>query len=243
MNSDEQKRHAAARALEFVEDGMRLGLGTGSTAAHFVSLLGEQVANGLKVSAVPTSNVTAELARAAGIPLTDLDTVRVLDLTVDGADEIDTELRLIKGGGGALLREKIVATASEQMIVIADESKLVESLGSFALPVEVVPFGLGATQVMIELLAADAGCEGAVSLRKTPSGDVFTTDGGHYILDCAFGEIPEPEVLEDALKMVPGVVETGLFIGIADLAVIAGPRGVQEIANEELVYHDDDATH
>jgi len=234
MNADDMKRQAAARAMDFVEDGMRLGLGTGSTAAHFISMLAERVKAGLNVVCVPTSQVTAKQANDLGIPLIALDDVRVLDLTVDGADEIDEELRLIKGGGGALLREKIVASASEQMIIIADETKSVEMLGAFSLPVEVVTFGLTTTQAMIELLAADAGCLGTITLRKTPSSDVYVTDGGHHILDCAFGRIPEPEVLDDALKMIPGIVESGLFIGIADLAIIAGRHGVKEIAAEDF---------
>jgi len=233
MSVDNMKRQAAARALEFVKDGMRLGLGTGSTAAHFVDLLGVRVQDGLRVDCVPTSEVTAQQARSLNIPLTTLDEVRVLDITVDGTDEIDGELRLIKGGGGALLREKIVATASEKMIVIADHTKQVDVLGEFALPIEVVPFGLKTTLTMVELLAADTGCVGAITVRKSSTGELFVTDGGHHILDCAFGQIPEPEVLEDALKMVPGVVESGLFIGIADLAIIAGASGIVELVAED----------
>ncbi len=239
MNADEMKRSAAARAMDFVEDGMRLGLGTGSTAAYFVDMLGERVKSGLNVTCVPTSEVTEKQARGLGIPLAGLDDLRVLDLTVDGADELDAELRLIKGGGGALLREKIVAMASEQLIIISDQSKLVETLGAFPLPVEVVAFGLTTTQAMIELLAADVGCLGPISLRKTPGGEVFVTDGGHYILDCAFGSIPDPEVLDDALKMIPGVVESGLFIGIADMAIVAGTQSVRELKAEDLQEEDE----
>jgi ribose 5-phosphate isomerase A len=226
MSADTWKQQAAERALQFVEDGMTLGLGSGSTAAKFVDLVGQQVKAGLRVKCVPTSQATHAQAERLGIPLTTLDDMPFLDLTVDGADEIDGQLRLIKGGGGALLREKIVATASQRMIVISDASKRVVTLGKFPLPVEVVRFGLAATRNMIEVLAADAGCEGEIKLRLTTDGRAFETDGGNLILDCAFGQIADPEALEDALKLIPGVVESGLFLGIADAAVIAGPEGV-----------------
>src|SRR5262245_44975941 len=202
--NDEGKALAAAKAMEFVEAGMKLGLGTGSTAAHFVNLLGERVKAGLDVLCVPTSEATRAHAAALGIRLTTLDEEPLLDLTVDGADELDSELRLIKGGGGALLYEKIVACASDRMIVIVDASKRVDTLGRFPLPVEVVPFGLGATRQMVELLAADAGCAGEINLRLGRDGRPFTTDAGHYILDCAFHSIAEPEALDEALKLVPG---------------------------------------
>ena len=162
-----------------------------------------------------------------------LDEMPFLDLTVDGADEVDGDLRLIKGGGGALLREKIVATASGRMVVIADASKKVETLGAFPLPLEVVPFGLTATRNMITALAADAGCEGEISVRMLSGGKPFLTDSGNLILDCHFGRIEEPEELDEALKLIPGVVENGLFIGIADLAVIAGASGITLIGAEE----------
>lgn len=226
MTPDTMKIAAAVRALALVEPGMKLGLGTGSTAALFVGLLGQEVKKGLEVVCVPTSEATRRQAEALGIPLTTLDDVTFLDLTVDGADEIDSELRLIKGGGGALLREKIVATASDRMAVIADESKLVGTLGAFALPVEVVSFGLMATHNMIEMLAADAGCQGEVRLRRTAQGDVFLTDSGNCIFDCHFGRIEDPESLDEALKFIPGVVENGLFLGIADVAIIGGREGV-----------------
>lgn len=231
--SDELKRQAAAKAVEYVEAGMRIGLGTGSTAAHFVDLLAARVRDGLSdIIGVPTSETTRAQAEKLGIKLATLDEFPVLDLTVDGADEIDRELRMIKGGGGALLREKIVATASEQVVIIADKSKLVETLGSFPLPLEVVPFGLGATRNLIELLAADAGCEGEISLRMGSEGKPFTTDSGNIILDCAFGRIDDPEGLDDALKLVPGVVETGLFIGIADVAILAAPEGIEVLETD-----------
>lgn len=232
MSIDDWKRQAAAEAIAHVEDGMKLGLGTGSTAAHFIELLGERVAEGLSVVCVPTSEATRAQAERLGIKLTTLDDVPFLDLTVDGADEVDDGLRLIKGGGGALLREKIVATASERMFVIADASKRVAVLGAFPLPVEVVRFGLSATRNMVEALAADAGCEGEITLRKGKDGQVFLTDSGNVILDCAFGRIEDPEALDEALKIVPGVVENGLFIGIADTAFIAGPGGVEIISDD-----------
>jgi len=226
MTADQWKQQAAERALVFVEDGMTLGLGTGSTAARFVDLLGRRVGEGLSVVCVPTSEATRVQAAALGIPLTTLDEVPFLDLTVDGADELDDALRLIKGGGGALLREKIVATASERMIVIADASKRVSVLGRFPLPVEVVQFGLPSTRTMLVTLAADAGCEGEISLRVGSNGRPFLTDSGNCILDCAFGRIDDPEALDVALKLVPGVVENGLFLGIADAAIVAGPEGI-----------------
>ena len=232
MSNDAFKLAAAERALAFVENGMKLGLGTGSTAAKFVDLLGAKVRAGLDVVCVATSEATQVHAEALGIPMTTLEEAPFLDLTVDGADEIDDELRLIKGGGGALLREKIVATASGRMIVIADASKRVATLGAFPLPVEVVRFGLTATHNMVVALAADAGCEGEITLRKRADGTPYVTDSGNFILDCAFGRIAEPEDLDEALKLIPGVVENGLFIGIADTAVIAGADGVHVISTE-----------
>jgi ribose 5-phosphate isomerase A len=226
MTADHYKRQAAEHAIHLVEDGMALGLGTGSTAAHFVDLLGQRVREGLKVVCVPTSEATRAHAERLGIPLTDLDRQPALDLTVDGADEIDPELRLIKGGGGALLREKIVAMASGRMVAIADHSKRVATLGAFPLPVEVVRFGLGATRNLVEALAAEAGCSGEIAVRMQADGQPLVTDGGHLILDCAFGRIAEPEALQAALRAVPGVVESGLFLDIADAAIIAGPDGV-----------------
>ena len=160
----------------------------------------------------------------------DLLTGREAPALTDGADELDDQLRLIKGGGGALLREKIVASASDRMVVIADRSKLVATLGKFPLPVEVVSFGLAATRSLIEAMAQEAGCNGNITLRPDPSGRPFVTDQGNHVLDCAFGQIPEPDLLSFALKQVPGVVEHGLFLGIADAAIVAGPEGVQMIA-------------
>ena len=230
MSAEEFKARAAAMALDLVEDGMRLGLGTGSTAAHFVDGVGAKVAQGLKLICVPTSEATRIQAESLRIPLTTLDETPHLDLTVDGADELDDELRLIKGGGGALLREKIVASASDRMVVIADRSKLVQTLGKFPLPVEVVSFGLAATRALLEAMAQEAGCKGNITLRPDRTGRPFVTDQGNHILDCAFGQIPEPDLLSFALKQVPGIVEHGLFLGIADAAIVAGPDGVQMIA-------------
>ena len=237
MSANDLKRQAAEVALSMVEPGMKLGLGTGSTAAAFVDLLGAKVKQGLDVLCVPTSEATRAQAAALGIPLTTLDEEPFLDLTIDGADEIDQELRLIKGGGGALLREKIVATASDRMIVIADATKLVDSLGRFPLPIEVVPFGLGATLSMIEMLTRDCGVEGELVVRKLASGELFKTDSGNLIVDAHYSAIDDPEMLDEALKMVPGVVENGLFIGIADVAIVAGADGVKVI---EATYESDD---
>jgi len=219
---------AAARAVEAVTDGMRLGLGTGSTAKHFVALLGDRVRGGLDVVGVPTSEATHAQALAEGIALTTLDETPELDLTVDGADELDASLRLIKGGGGALLREKIVAAASARMIVIADAGKKVDTLGRFPLPIEVNPFGLAATRRAVAHVLETHGLPTAMRLRTAANGTVFVTDGGHHILDAELGAIEAPEALAEALVAVPGVVEHGLFIGLATGAILAGDDGVVE---------------
>ena len=224
---DALKRQAAARALEEVRDGMRLGLGTGSTAKHFVDLLGEKVRAGLKVIGVPTSEATRKQAEACGIKLTTLDEIEQLDLTVDGADEVDPQLALIKGGGGALLREKIVASASARMVVIADESKCVDTLGRFPLPIEIVPFGVAATTHAIMQAFKTAGVDGPMALRKGADGLAFVTDGGHFILDARLGRIQDPARLASALAAIPGVVEHGLFIGLARIVVLAGAQGIR----------------
>src|SRR5271165_1446087 len=223
------KRAAAARALELVQAGMRLGLGSGSTAYQFVELLAERVHGGLNIVGVPTSEATRAQAEAHGIPLTTLDETPELDLTVDGADEITPDLSLIKGGGGALLREKIVACASARMIVIADESKWVAALGRFPLPVEVIPFGLAATGRKVEAAAIAAGCAGPALLRRGSDGHAFVTDGGHWILDASLERIADPKSLADRLNATAGVVEHGLFIGLAHAAVLAGSSGVRVI--------------
>ena len=221
-SSDNLKRAAAAAAMAFVRPGMRLGLGTGSTAAHFVDLLG---AAGHDGPCVPTSEATRTQAARLGLKLAMLDDFPRLDLTVDGADEFDDALRLIKGGGGALLREKIVAAASERMIVIADAGKRVKTLGAFPLPVEIDRFGAKATRLHVEAAARELGLEGEISLRMKV-GAPFITDGGHLILDCAFAAIPDSQTLASRLNAIPGVVEHGLFIGLATTVLCAGENGV-----------------
>lgn len=226
LSADEQKRAAAARALDFVGEGMRLGLGTGSTAAHFVDLLGEKVAAGLTVRCVPTSEATRAQAESLGIPLATLDELPELDLTVDGADEIGPGLALIKGGGGALLREKIVASASARMVVIADASKHVAVLGAFPLPVEVVPFGMAATERAMRKVFSALGLEGDLVARRSGAA-LFVTDNGNHIFDCHLQRIADPDALARGLAGIAGVVEHGLFIGIASTAILAGPDGVE----------------
>ena len=221
------KRAASARAIEFVQPGMRVGLGTGSTARHFVELLGARVRDGLAVVGVPTSKTTRADAERLGIPLSTLDETPQLDLTVDGADEIAPDLTVVKGGGGALLWEKIVASASARMIVIADETKWVPVLGRFALPIEVVPFGLAATRRAVEAAACAAGCPGPAILRRTREGHPFVTDSGHHLLDASLGRIADPRALAEGLARIPGVVEHGLFIGLVAMAIIAGAEGVR----------------
>ena len=229
MDIEAKKREAAAKALEYVRSGMRLELGTGSTAKHFVDLVGKRMRAGLDVICVPTSDVTRKQAETLGIPLTTLDETPELDLTVDGADEIGPHLSLIKGGGGALLREKIVAAASKQMIVIADETKWVPVLGKFPLPIEVNQFGLTATKRAIETALAAAGAPGACTLRQTADGHSFVTDGGHLILDASLKRIADPGSLANRLCAIPGVVEHGLFIGMANVAILAGSDGIRVV--------------
>ena len=227
---EQMKQKAALRALEFVESGMKLGLGTGSTARFFVDGLGAKLTDGLSdIVCVPTSEATREQAESLNIKLAPLDELQRLDMTVDGADELDDALRLIKGGGGALLREKIVAAASDKMIVIADDTKKVAVLGAFDLPVEVNMFSHGATAAAIADALKATGHSGAVKLR---GGDTpFITDGGHYIYDCALGAINDSEALAQALLNVPGLVEHGLFLGYATAAILAGTDGLEEVGN------------
>ncbi|MDQ0509959.1 ribose-5-phosphate isomerase RpiA [Ancylobacter amanitiformis] len=229
VTAETLKRQAAARALEHVRSGMKLGLGTGSTAKHFVELLAERVAQGLEVVGVPTSEATRAQAESLGVPLGTLDEHPMLDLCVDGADEIGPDLTLVKGGGGALLREKIVASAAHEMIVIADASKMVAQLGAFSLPIEVVDFGVAAIRRGIERSARAAGCQGLLTLRRRADGHVFVTDQGHLILDAAYGVIREPALLAARLAEVPGVVEHGLFINLASRVILAGADGVTVI--------------
>ena len=228
--SEDLKKAAALAALELVRPGMRLGLGTGSTARHFVDGLGAKVAAGLEVICVATSEATQAQAESLSIPMSTLDETPELDLTIDGADEIDSALRLIKGGGAALLREKIVAATSKRMIVIADTGKQVETLGRFPLPIEVVPFGLEATRRAVAAAIASSGASGELKLRKRTDGATLT-DGGHYILDAHLGRIELPDVLALALNQVPGVVEHGLFLGLANAAFLAGSDGVRVLGD------------
>ena len=231
LSADAMKRAAAAAALESVAHGMRLGLGTGSTAAHFVDLLGARVREGLEVVCVPTSERTRAQAEGLGINLSTLDDTPELDLTVDGADEFDAELRLIKGGGGALLREKIVAAASKRMFVITDATKEVETLGAFPLPVEIDRFGARSTHMHIERVARGLGLVGTITRRANAPDEPYLTDGGHYILDCAFGAIDQPEALAERLAAIPGVVDHGLFIGLATAIFVAGAKGVRIVGD------------
>ncbi len=216
------KENAAMAALEFVADGMVLGLGSGSTAEIFIERLGEKVAGGLKVSGIPTSQRTADVAKEAGVPLIDIARIDSIDLTVDGADEVDQNFHLIKGGGACLLREKIIAHASKRMVVIVDDRKMVDTLGAFALPVEVDPFGMTLTANQIYAALKATGCEdGVTTLRQNRDGDgPLVTDGGHWILDCRAKSIPDPAATARALAALPGVMEHGLFIDLADVIVI-----------------------
>ena len=222
MGAERQKAHAAAAALEYVESGMTLGLGSGSTAEIFLRLLGERVKEGLDVKGVPTSQRTAEVARENGVPLIEVDHVDHLAVTIDGADEVDGRFQLIKGGGACLLREKIIAHASDLMVVMVDESKLVDTLGRFPLPVEVDPFGFSLTAKQIYDALKKAGVKSPdVQLRRKGDGlQPLITDGGHYILDCACGAIPDASLADRHLKEIPGVVEHGLFIGIARVVIV-----------------------
>jgi ribose 5-phosphate isomerase A len=223
MANDQEKEAAARASLRFVKDGQVVGIGTGSTAAYFIRLLGEQVKNGLQIRGIPTSEHSRGQAASLGIPITTLDESPVIDVTVDGADEVDTELRLIKGGGGALLREKIVASASRQVVIIADESKRVPVLGRFPLPVEVIKFA----QAVVWRKVAALGAQ--VSLRRTPDGKPFMTDENNHILDCSFGQIPDAGELARQLSDMPGVVEHGLFIGMASVVLVASGSRIVEL--------------
>jgi ribose 5-phosphate isomerase A len=223
MANDLEKEAAARASLRFVKDGQVVGLGTGSTAAYFIKLLGEQVRSGLRIRGIPTSDRSRELALSLGIPLTSLDDCQEIDVTVDGADEVDPQLRLIKGGGGALLREKIVASATRQMIVVADASKQVQRLGRFPLPVEVIRFA----QALVAKRIAELGAD--VQLRRNPDGSPYLTDENNHILDCRFGEIGDPDGLAGELSSMPGVVEHGLFIGMASVALLARGSEIVEL--------------
>jgi ribose 5-phosphate isomerase A len=230
--ADAQKEAAAYAALKFIKPGMKVGLGTGSTANYFIRALAEKARGGLDVKCVPTSKASGDLAKSLGLELTTLEEAPFLEVTVDGADEIDGDFRLIKGGGGALLLEKIVATSSRHMVVIADESKRVAKLGKFPLPVEVVPFGVKATGWKLERAFKMVGMEPKMTLR-VKEGKPFRTDAGNVIIDCACGEIREPDRLEVILNNIPGVVNNGLFNGIAGIALIGKADGsVEEIVRK-----------
>ena len=227
MANEHEKENAALAAMEYVEDGMTIGLGTGSTAKYFVEMLADEVADGLLVKCIETSEQTRALATSLGVPLIPFEQVERINLTVDGADEVDAQGHLIKGGGAALLREKIIANASDHMVVIADPSKQVERLGAFPLPVEVTPFGYTITaKKVVDVLCAAGIDRPRVELRKQPgSMELLVTDGGNHILDCHCGRIPDAEALAARLSNVPGVVEHGLFIGIARTVIIGNENG------------------
>lgn len=230
MSADVYKKTAALAAAALVRHEMTIGIGTGSTAAHFIAVLGEMVRDGLYIRAVPTSEDTARKAEAAGIDLIEPDETTIIDLAVDGADEVDGAKSLIKGGGGALLREKIVASAAKRFVVIADASKKVAQLGAFPLPVEIDRFAFALTVRAVREALGEIGYAGAdVSLRAGPAGPAFISDGGNFILDCRLKRIANAAALERALIAIPGVVETGLFIGVADEIILAGPDGVERI--------------
>ncbi len=224
MANESEKELAGRAAAQLVRDNQIVGLGTGSTAYFAVIALGERVKAGLKITGIPTSNATAELARKVGITLTTLEENPAIDIVIDGADEVDPRLNLIKGGGGALLREKVIAAASKKMVVIADSGKVVEHLGKFPLPVEIISFARAVFERKIQSLGA------STKIRTQPDGTTYITDNGNPILDCNFGKIEDPPTLARALSNIPGIVEHGLFIGLATIALIGKGKSVQEIA-------------
>lgn len=223
MANDLEKKAAARSSLRFVKDGQVVGLGTGSTAAYFIQLLGEKVKNGLQIRGIPSSDRSREQAVSLGIPLTTLDECQQIDVTVDGADEVDPQLRLIKGGGGALLHEKVVASATQQLVIVADATKRVPVLGKFPLPVEVIKFAKALVKKKIEALGAQ------VELRRSADGKPFLTDENNYVLDCRFGQIPDADALARRLSDMPGIVEHGLFIGMASVVLVANGSEVIEL--------------
>lgn len=246
---DRAKFAAARRAVDLIEDGMKLGLGTGSTAAWMVRALAERVRDeNLRLTCVPTSGRTADLGRELGLKIVTLDEAGWLDLTIDGTDEFDADLNLIKGGGGALLMEKIVATASDRMVVITDASKEVKTLGAFPLPVEVVPFGWQASRMLIEELLSAMDVMGTQATLRMNGSRPYVTDEGNHILDLALGRIGNPRQVAMALNQVPGVVENGLFIDICDAVVIGFGDGRVEmrdigtgaVEHERIVFEDED---
>ncbi len=222
--TDIEKAAAARKSLEYVQDGMIVGLGSGTTATFAIQFLGEQVRAGLKIRGIPTSRASAELAQSLGIPLTSFDEVNYTDVTIDGADEIAPGLALIKGGGGALLHEKIVAAASRKLVIVADEHKIVPLLGHFPLPVEVIPFAASPVKKQLQ----DIGAQPVLRLHE--DGSTYITDEGNYIFDCHYGQIPDPAAVAHTIKSMTGVVEHGLFLGLASVAIVAGPNGARVIA-------------
>jgi ribose 5-phosphate isomerase A len=228
MGNDREKEAAARASLKYIEDGQVVGLGTGSTAAYFIKLLGENVKKGLRIRGIPTSDRSRELALSLGIPLTTFDECQEIAVTVDGADEVDPQLRLIKGVGGAMLREKIVASATKQLVIVADATKQVATLGKFPLPVEVIRFAQVLVAKRIERLGAN------VTLRKNPDGTPYVTDENNHILDCRFGEIRDPDGLARELSEMPGVVEHGLFIGMASVVLFARGSEIVELRRQSV---------
>lgn len=222
------KKLTGEKAAEYIKDGMIIGLGTGSTAYYAIKKVGEMVKNGLKVKAVPTSKETAELAAEEGIELIELADVEALDLTIDGADEVDSKFNLIKGGGGALLREKIVASATDKLIIVVDESKLVDYLGEFPLPVEITPFSWQYTKRMVEKFSCSS------EIRKE-DGEIYVTDNGNYILDCDFGKIEDPLKITVELNKLPGVVENGIFAEMAEIVVVGYNDGRVEVLEKQII--------
>jgi len=223
MTQDEAKALVGKRAVEFVEDGMAVGLGTGTTATAFIRALGERVGQGLKIRCVASSEASTQLGRSLGMDVMSLEELPELDVYIDGADEVGPGLALIKGGGGALLREKIVASAAKKFVVVVDSTKVVDVLGKFPLPVEVVKMALPLVEKRLEDLGLNP------TLRKHKDGSIYLTDENNYILDCSCGEIEEPEVTAAEIRGIVGVVEHGLFLGMASLALVAGDDGVREI--------------
>ena len=222
MANDAEKEVAARASLKYVREGQVVGLGTGSTATIAIRLLGELVRGGLKIRGIPTSIASRDLATQLGIPLTTFDEVQQIDVTIDGADEFDPALNLIKGGGGAMLREKVVASATKQQVIVTDSSKQVQVLGKFPLPVEVIGFA----EPLVAKEISDLGAR--VVQRKDSAGKPYLTDEGHHILDCHFGEIPDPPALARRLSDMPGIVEHGLFVGMASVVLMAKAGEVEE---------------